>query len=130
MESVQYCPITVGNIIRREEILSELKLPVDFVYSAGLFDYLSQPVAKTLVERLSGWLKSDGQMIIGNFNYGYPQTISDFTGDWKLICRSDDEMLDLTKGIDAGRVDLSRDEVGIETFLEISEVKNTSIKTA
>lgn len=117
--SVNYLPLTIGNILRGDESYNNLE-KADFIYSAGLFDYLSNDVAKMLIAKLYQGLTEDGKIIIGNFNHGYPQAISDFTGDWSLICRDDNEMKNLVT-VKAKRVLVDHDDEGIETFLEIDK---------
>ncbi len=44
----------------------------DLIYCAGLFDYLSDPVAKITTRKLYDALKPKGKLIIGNFSITYP----------------------------------------------------------
>ncbi len=44
----------------------------DLLYSAGLFDYFSDPVAQMAAKALFKCLKPGGQLIIGNFNLTTP----------------------------------------------------------
>ena len=68
----------------------------DLVYAAGLFDYLEQPTAKRLVERMHDLLHPGGKLLIANFTHnipdaGYMETFM----DWWLIYRNEDEMVSL-----------------------------------
>ena len=49
----------------------------DLLYSAGLFDYFSDPVAQLAAKALFKCLKPGGQLIIGNFDLNRPQSICD-----------------------------------------------------
>lgn len=65
----------------------------DFIYSAGLFDYLSTTVASSLVALLSSKLRSQGRLLVANFvpqsfGRGYMECFM----DWKLIYRTEQEL--------------------------------------
>ena len=60
----------------------------DLIYSAGLFDYLTDPVAEKLVSAMAAMLKPGGKVLVGNFapsscGRGYMELFL----DWKLIYR-------------------------------------------
>jgi hypothetical protein len=78
---------------------------LDFVYSTGLYDYLSQPVATDLTTRLFEMLKLGGELLVANFlpdvpDVGYMET---FMG-WPLIYRSRKELADVSKGIPGDQI--------------------------
>lgn len=60
----------------------------DLIYSAGLFDYLTDPVAEKLLAAMAAMLKPGGKLLVGNFapsscGRGYMELFL----DWKLIYR-------------------------------------------
>ncbi len=68
----------------------------DFVYSAGLYDYLDGPIAKRLTSRLFWMLKPGGELLIGNFapclpDIGYMEAFM----AWDLIYRDEADVLRL-----------------------------------
>jgi hypothetical protein len=68
----------------------------DFVYAAGLFDYLTQSIGKRLVQVMFHALRKNGEMLIANYatdthDVGYMESFM----DWYLIYRNDDAVLDL-----------------------------------
>jgi hypothetical protein len=84
---------TIAGSIRR--ILSgKAKLgQYDFVYAAGLFDYLSGPVAAALTRRMFEMTRPGGLMLIPNFltglrDSGYMEAFM----EWRLIYRNHAEM--------------------------------------
>lgn len=84
----------------------------DFIYSAGLFDYLEKKLAAKLIQKLHKNISKDGQLLIPNFapgllEQGYMETFM----DWKLIYRTEEEMLELAEmaGIAREKVHLYRD---------------------
>jgi extracellular factor (EF) 3-hydroxypalmitic acid methyl ester biosynthesis protein len=72
------------------------KLPLghfDFVYAAGLFDYLSRPIASALLSRMFEMLGRNGTLLVANFasefvDAGYMEAFM----DWRLTYRSTREM--------------------------------------
>ena len=65
----------------------------DLIYSAGLFDYLTDPVAKKLVSVMAAMLKPGGKLLVGNFapsssGRGYMELFL----DWNLIYRDAAEL--------------------------------------
>ena len=73
----------------------------DLIYSLGLYDYLKEPTATRLTERLFSMLNPGGILLIANFLpdiecVGYMETFM----DWNLIYRDRFDMMTLTSGID------------------------------
>lgn len=66
---------------------------LDFIYAAGLYDYLSQPIAIQLTQILFSMLKPGGHLLLAN--YADPPQDSDFKAymeafmDWWLIYREE-----------------------------------------
>lgn len=72
----------------------------DLVYAAGLYDYLPEPVARALTERLFGLLHPGGRLLIGNFGTGIPEAaFMESVMAWPLIWRSAQELAALAAGI-------------------------------
>lgn len=96
----------------------------DFIYAAGLFDYLPDRAARDLVRVLAASLAPGGQLLIGNF-------VTDFSGasyieafmEWPLICRTIDDLYALCSGIPAeqiARLDDFIDPSGSVAYLTIT----------
>ena len=65
----------------------------DLIYSAGLFDYFSDPVAQLAAAKLYQALNPGGRLIIGNFNVGQPSAVvMDLALDWHLIYRTKEDL--------------------------------------
>jgi extracellular factor (EF) 3-hydroxypalmitic acid methyl ester biosynthesis protein len=72
----------------------------DLIYAAGLYDYLSRSVATKLTHRLFEGLASGGELLVGNFAPDYPTIgYTEAFMDWYLLCRSEEELVDLTRTI-------------------------------
>ncbi|MCK7488834.1 MAG: class I SAM-dependent methyltransferase [Anaerotruncus sp.] len=71
----------------------DLYAGVDFVYTAGLFDYLSDRASNRLIHKLYSFLKPGGSLVIGNFGLYNPQRfIMEFRAEWFLIHRGEFEL--------------------------------------
>ena len=118
---VNYIPLGVSQIVEGDEIAEVLKATrFDFIYSVGLFDYLKTPFAKLLLKELLDWTREDSHLVIGNFNLNNPShAIGDFAGDWSLVLRSEQDMLDLADGLTFKKGSILKDELGIEIFFDI-----------
>lgn len=79
----------------------------DFIYAAGLYDYLSPGVAGRLTQRCLEMLKPDGAFLFANFSDemsddGYMETFM----NWSLLQRSEDDMWGIINAsVDRNRVD-------------------------
>lgn len=81
----------------------------DFVYSAGLYDYLTDAVAVKLTKQCMKMLKPDGVMLFANFtpeliDDGYMETFM----NWALLLRSEDDMWNIiNSSVDRNTVEAS-----------------------
>jgi SAM-dependent methyltransferase len=74
----------------------------DLIYSAGLFDYFSDPVARHVATKLVRSLRPGGRLIIGNFTSGArSRVLMELALDWNLIYRTDGDLRALYSGLDA-----------------------------
>jgi extracellular factor (EF) 3-hydroxypalmitic acid methyl ester biosynthesis protein len=108
-DSLRECVRSYGNDVIRavpgsvRQVLSG-KLPLsefDFVYAAGLFDYLTTPVAGALLSRMFEMLKPGGKFLVANFantctEIGYMEAFM----DWWLIYRDEAQMKTLVEVLD------------------------------
>jgi len=93
----------------------------DLIYSAGLFDYLSDPVASMAAQQLFNSVRPGGKLVIGNFNVGNPtQVVMDYALDWELIYRSAEDLLELFKNV-GGHLEVEREPLDINLFCVISK---------
>ncbi len=110
---------SVGAVVRGKPRFRDLH----FVYAAGLFDYLTDEFGSRLLSVMFDMLAPGGTLLIANFTpdnhgRGYMECIM----DWFLICRSEAEMVTLTKEIDSTQVaaeSVYRDSYGNVVYLEL-----------
>lgn len=91
----------------------------DFIYSAGLFDYFSDPLARRAATRLYRLLDAGGELVIGNFK-AVPQNraFMELALDWELIYRTEEDLRALYAGI-APRVDIDAEAEQINLFVTL-----------
>jgi hypothetical protein len=97
----------------------------DFVYAAGLFDYLSEPAAAALTRHMFEMTRPGGLMLIPNFltsvrDVGYMEAFM----DWHLIYRNHADMLALAGCLPLNSVadcQVFDDRDGAITFLLVSK---------
>ncbi len=95
----------------------------DFVYAAGLFDYLSNELGKRLFATMFEMLQSQGRLLIANFvpdnhGRGYMECFM----DWHLICRDETQMKAFLAAIDSEQMadyQLYRDTQKNVLYLEV-----------
>jgi hypothetical protein len=88
----------------------------DLVYSAGLFDYFSDPVAQLVAKALFKRLKAGGRLIIGNFNLTAPNQFGmRLALDWSLIYRSHDDLKRLFGDL-GGVLTIEQEPEGVNLF--------------
>jgi extracellular factor (EF) 3-hydroxypalmitic acid methyl ester biosynthesis protein len=97
----------------------------DFVYAAGLYDYLSENTAQVLSARLWQMVHPGGQLLIPNFtpqvrDRGYMETFM----DWILVYRDKPDMVRLMDRIDPTQVrsyDVYADPSGSVVYLLLTK---------
>lgn len=94
--------------------------PHDLIWSAGLFDYLTDAVFVRLLERLRGWLVPGGEVVVGNFAPENPtRPFMEVVLDWQLHHRSAETLRELAvrAGFAGPRVAVHAEGLGINLFL-------------
>jgi extracellular factor (EF) 3-hydroxypalmitic acid methyl ester biosynthesis protein len=90
-----------------------------YVYSMGLFDYLTPPVARVVLARLFDLLAPGGALVVGNFHVANRSRVyMDYWMDWPLYYRSEATFLALAEGLPA-RTTLDFDPTGCQMFLRL-----------
>jgi extracellular factor (EF) 3-hydroxypalmitic acid methyl ester biosynthesis protein len=117
-------PITTVQSSVRSLITQKLTFDnLDFVYAAGLYDYLSQPIAMRLTRIMFEMLRSEGRLLVANFvptliDIGYMETFM----QWFLIYRTIEEINSLADEIVPAQIAQKKtfyDPEGNIVFLEL-----------
>jgi hypothetical protein len=90
---------SVTDILRRRVSFTNF----DFVYAAGLFDYLTDVFSRRLIVFMAGMLRPGGRLLVANFTpdnhgRGYMECFM----DWLLICRDEGQISGLLDEIEPG----------------------------
>jgi extracellular factor (EF) 3-hydroxypalmitic acid methyl ester biosynthesis protein len=93
----------------------------DLIYSAGLFDYLMEPVARTAAQKMLDSVKPGGRIIIGNFGVENPWVaFAELLLDWRLIYRSEADLLRIFHGL-GSKIWVEKEPLGINLFVVIQK---------
>jgi extracellular factor (EF) 3-hydroxypalmitic acid methyl ester biosynthesis protein len=94
----------------------------NFIYSMGLFDYLTFPVAVAVMSKLYQLLVPGGEMVIGNFHVSNQSRVfMEYWLDWKIIHRSEEDFLRMTESLPGARVQLHFDASRIQMLLHVTK---------
>ena len=118
---VDRCVFIPGNAVK---IARRLRggVPFDLILAGGLFDYLPDRHAGYLLEQTYAQLAPGGTLFFTNIAEGNPyRPLIEYVGDWFLIERSREMLLELTDaaGIPRDAVLIERDETGLAYLIEI-----------
>ena len=90
----------------------------DFIYSMGLFDYLTPPVAKILMKKMFDLLKPNGELIVGNYHINNPSKIyMEYWLDWVLYYRTESEFKAMLQDTPDAQTKINFEDTGSQMFL-------------
>jgi extracellular factor (EF) 3-hydroxypalmitic acid methyl ester biosynthesis protein len=91
-----------------------------FIYSMGLFDYLTAPVAAAVLKKLYQLLTPGGEAAIGNFYVVNPSRFyMEYWHDWKIIYRTKDDFVRLVDELPGAKVSVKYDATRIQMLLHV-----------
>jgi extracellular factor (EF) 3-hydroxypalmitic acid methyl ester biosynthesis protein len=91
----------------------------DFVYCAGLFDYMSDKVCRRLLEMLSSWTTPGGFVLSTNVHPRHKiHALMEDVLEWHLILRTESDMLSLADPELGSRI-VNTEATGVNVFMEI-----------
>ena len=92
----------------------------DFAYCAGLFDYLPDPICRSLISYFYSQLLPGGLLLVTNVDNHSSRTEMEYFLEWHLIYRDTQAMLGLVPPqIPPSAVSVLREGSGVNIFLEI-----------
>ena len=117
--TVKWVNDSVRTLLRTRDLAGRLGR-FDFIYTMGMFDYLTPPVAKALLAKLYDLLQPRGMIVVGNYHASNPSRYyMAYWLDWVLYYRTEAEMLELTAPLPGARSTISYDESGSQMFLKV-----------
>lgn len=92
--SINYFNCNIIELIRKSELSKRLESN-NLVYVSGVFDYLSDRIARKLISKLYKLLQSKGTLIIFNISCkdNYFKAFYELFGDWIMFHRNKEEIL-------------------------------------
>jgi extracellular factor (EF) 3-hydroxypalmitic acid methyl ester biosynthesis protein len=94
----------------------------DYIYSMGLFDYLTPPVAKAVIGKLYQILSVGGEMIIGNFHISNASRYyMEYWLDWVLYYRTEHDFMDLLKNVPSAETKIVFEDTGSQMFMQVKK---------
>ena len=115
------------NTTIRTVIAKGLDGSYDFVYSAGLFDYLKDRTARAAGARLVDGLAPGGTAVIGNFDVTNPtRPLMELVLDWPLHHRSAADLRRLFGELGSSTT-IEREATGVNLFAVIGAIETTDI---
>lgn len=118
---VQFIRESVRRLLTAKQLSSTLG-ERDFVYSAGLFDYLNQRSFSALLGALYSALVPGGQLAVGNVAAHNPtRWFMEYCLDWFLIHRSPEQLVAFARQLDPApaRVEVDAEPLGVNLFLRV-----------
>lgn len=116
---VAYKLQSVQDLLRQAIERSDVDKKYDFIYCAGLFDYLSDRVCSKLINLFAHWCEPGGRILVTNVHASNPvKGLMEHVMEWHLVLRNEQEMMRLAP--DPSRAKVYTDFTGINVFMEVS----------
>lgn len=120
--NVNFYQENVVRLAATKNVTSRIKKRYDVIYSTGLFDYLNAKISTRLMQNLRMLLKDKGILIISNVRdkYSNPNAhYMEWTGDWELVYRDDNEFksLFIDAGFKPGDLTIQYEQQGIMQYI-------------
>ncbi|MAX23180.1 MAG: SAM-dependent methyltransferase [Phycisphaeraceae bacterium] len=119
--NVRFVHLSIHDLLRATSRQSEplpLALNYDYVYCAGLFDYLPDKRCQRLIKLFYQWVNPGGMVAITNVHPKHSiKGFLEHIQEWVVILRTEDELLRLAG--DLGTRKIESEPTGINVFLDI-----------
>jgi extracellular factor (EF) 3-hydroxypalmitic acid methyl ester biosynthesis protein len=113
---------SVRTMLRSRDLAERFGGRFHFIYSMGLFDYLTPPVARAVLARAHDLLEPGGTLLVGNYHLGHPSRIyMDYWLDWPLYCRTEEGFRALAAELPAASLEITYDDSRAQMFLRLEK---------
>jgi extracellular factor (EF) 3-hydroxypalmitic acid methyl ester biosynthesis protein len=98
----------------------------DFVYCAGLFDYLSDRICKRLMDIFYSMLAPGGLLVATNVDSSNPNRYAmEYLGEWHLVYRNKEQLASLKPDqAKEGEFSVTAEGTGVNIFIEVRKPEN------
>ena len=124
--SFHYIKKSVHRILKEsagKELASPSQEKYDYIYCAGLFDYLPDQICQRLMDAMYDWLSPGGLLVTTNVDASNPRRLTmDYVMAWHLVYRSGPELAALKPA--AASPDDCRvisDNTGVNVYLQVTK---------
>jgi extracellular factor (EF) 3-hydroxypalmitic acid methyl ester biosynthesis protein len=119
--NVRYLNESVRTMLTNKEVVEKWG-KFNFIYSMGLFDYLTPPAARVVIRKLFQLLVPGGEMIIGNFHVSNPSKFyMEYWLDWVLYYRTKEEFEGLLESEPSAISSVFFENTGSQMFLHVKK---------
>lgn len=117
---IVYLHESIKRLLRDSNLYASFA-PFDFIYSAGLFDYLRHSTCVQLTRDLHARLREGGTLLVANMVPENPSRwFMEHHLDWQLVYRTHSELLDIARAAaPAARSRILEEESGVNPFAEL-----------
>lgn len=116
--AITYKLKSVQDLLRQAIEQADVPEPYDFIYCAGLFDYLSDRVCSKLVRLFYNWCGPGGRLLVTNVHTSNPvKGLMEHVMEWHLVLRDAEAMMRLAP--DPAHSKVYADLTGINVFLDV-----------
>jgi extracellular factor (EF) 3-hydroxypalmitic acid methyl ester biosynthesis protein len=120
---VRYIHDSVRTMLRKPDLAERLGGKYHFIYTMGLFDYLTPPVARAVLRRIFGLLVPGGTLAVGNYHVKNPSKLyMEYWADWVLYHRTEQDMLNLIEGLEGAAHKIEFEATGSQMFMQLDRV--------
>lgn len=117
----KYIQESVRTLVKKANLTKEWG-EYDFIYSMGLYDYLTVRVGQAVTEKLYRLLRPGGTLLIGNYHSSNPAKIyMDYWLDWPLFYRNEKEMLGCARSCNGAKTKVYYEDTGCQMFLHVKK---------
>lgn len=123
--SIKFQQRSIHEIVKMTSENNSLIQPTyDFVYCAGLFDYLKTPLCKRITKLFYNWVQPGGLVVVTNVHTSQPaRALLEHLVEWHLILRNEEDMEQLAPA--GTRFQIEKDKTGVNIFLSIRKEDET-----